>query len=63
MYNYIKDDKEMWSGYMSSLPDFKRGVTGFTDFAEAVEQVSGLSASEEQVEHMESIMKGQRALV
>ena len=53
----------MWSGYMSSLPDFKRGVTGFTDFAEAVEQVSGLSASEEQVEHMESIMKGQRALV
>ena len=63
MYTYVKDDREMWTGFMSSLPDFKRGVTGFTDFAEAVEQVSGLSASEEEVEHMQSILKGQKALV
>ena len=63
MYTYIKDESEMWTGFMSSLPDFKRAVTGFTDFAEAVELVSGLSASEEQLKHKESIRKSQRALV
>ena len=63
MYTYTKDDSEMWTGFMSSLPDFKRAVTGFTDFAEAVEQVSGLSAYKEEVDHMPSILRGQKVMM
>ena len=63
LYSYAIGPGEMWTGFMSSLPDFKRAATAFTDFAEAVEQVSGLAADASEKQHMGSIMQEQKSLI
>mmetsp|Transcript_6867 Transcript_6867/g.9465 ORF Transcript_6867/g.9465 Transcript_6867/m.9465 type:complete len:401 (+) Transcript_6867:562-1764(+) len=62
-YGYRRNENEQWTGFMSSLPDFKRAANAFTDFAEATEQVLGFSADSENEQHIKSVLLTQQQLL